>query len=333
MANLSTSIGSWSFQPLSTSFPPTVLPNIEYWNVTNGTWEYQIELSWPLNWTSTDAVSTVNTLCAYLAYLAHCPPSNKLTRFILDGNALAQTATEAFRKRRPVDSTEPDWIVVSIGYPDTLPDSPYSQGRYYDYQIPVCPTCPPPPPDQPGVPSNGENFLNFLDAVLRPWVRNHFPNVKFDQDGLYGHSFAGLFTVYTLLTRPQLFDVYLSASPFLIWNNEYIFSDHGPLKSPPVSNSTHDNSSRNATRPALQLSYGGYEEFPRKRRTETQEEFEARKAFLSSFKYETLAKRLYKELRKSDRVRNVELREYPFSYHAAVGSAALCDGIDYLVDW
>lgn len=311
MANLSTSIGSWSFHPLATSFPSTVLPNIEYWNVTNGTWEYQVQLSWPLNWTSTESVSTVNTL------------------YILDGNALAQTATEAFRKRRPVDSTEPDWVVVSIGYPDLIPDSPYSQGRYYDYQMPVCSTCPPPPPNQPGVPSNGENFLDFLETVLRPWVRNHFPNAKFDREGLYGHSFAGLFTVYTLLTRPHLFDVYLSASPFLIWNNEYIFSANGPLKSPP--NSTYDNS--NATKPALQLSYGGYEESPKKRRTETREEFEARKAFLSSFKYETLAKRLYKELKKSARVMDVELHEYPFSYHAAVGSAALCDGIDYLIDW
>lgn len=63
-----TSIGSWSFYPLLTSFPPTVLPNIAYWNVTNGTWEYQVQVSWPLNWTSKDAQSTVDTLYAVSRY-------------------------------------------------------------------------------------------------------------------------------------------------------------------------------------------------------------------------------------------------------------------------
>jgi hypothetical protein len=56
------SIGAWSFHPLAEAFPSTVLPNIAYWNVTNGTWEYQVQVSWPLNWTSRDVKSTVETL-------------------------------------------------------------------------------------------------------------------------------------------------------------------------------------------------------------------------------------------------------------------------------
>ncbi|KAF2182909.1 siderophore esteras-like protein IroE-like protein [Zopfia rhizophila CBS 207.26] len=300
------SIGTWSFHPLITSFPPTVLPNIAYWNVTNGTWEYQVQLSWPLNWISTNVNSTVDTL------------------YVLDGNALAQTATEAFRKRRPVDSTQPDTIVVSIGYPNLIPNSPYSEGRYYDYQMPVCGNCT--PPDLPGVPPNADNFITFLDNVLRPWVRNTvFPNVEFNRDGLYGHSFSGLFVLYTLLVRPDLFDVFLSASPALYWNNDYIFSQLGPFKSGSLPNRT--------TKPAFQISYGGYEQFPQKRRRETEEEYEARRVFLSSMRMTDLCNQLYDELKDSPRLRHIELHEYPFSYHAAVGSEALCDGIDYFLDW
>ena len=32
-------------------------------------------------------------------------------------------------------------------------------------------------------------------------------------------------------------------------------------------------------------------------------------------------------------MRDVEIHDYPFSDHAAVGGAALADGIDYFLDW
>jgi predicted alpha/beta superfamily hydrolase len=328
---IGSAIGAWSFHPLISSFPPTVLPNIQYWNITNGTWEYQVQISYPLNWTSPNATSIVDTLYS-LPLLNPTPkhPTHDSSRYVLDGNALAQTATETPRKRRPVDSVQPDTIIVSIGYPSLIPDSPYSEGRYHDYQMPVCPNCS--TPELPGVPSNGDNFLAFIDDVLRPWVRRSvFPNARFDRDALYGHSFAGLFTVYTLLVRPEMFDVYLAASPFLIWNNEYIFSPTSPLHSDPPPSSFHQPNS--TAKPALQLSYGGLEKTPRKRRTETQEEFEARRDFLVAQKYAELAERLYGLLRGSARVRDVELNVYPFSYHAAVGGAALADGLDYFLDW
>jgi predicted alpha/beta superfamily hydrolase len=249
---------------------------------------------------------------------------SQLHRYVLDGNALAQTATEAFRKRRPVDFDQPDTIVVSIGYPNLQPDSPYSDGRYYDYQMPVCATCPP-QQDAPGVPSGGEAFITFLDTVLRPWIHSYFTNTQFHRDGLYGHSFGGLFVLYALFNRPDLFDVFLSASPYLIWNKEYFFSQDSPLYNANLNNGT--------TKPALQLSYGSLEQSPKKRRTETPEAYETRKAFLASMKMENLCTRLYDEVKDSPVLRDVELHEYPFSYHAAVGGNALADGIDYFLDW
>lgn len=263
-------------------------------------------------------------MCICVGAISRRRPYLQLHRYVLDGNALAQTATEAFRKRRPVDFNQPDTIVVSIGYSDLQPDSPYSNGRFYDYQMPVCATCPP-QQDAPGVPSGGQAFITFLDTVLRPWIHSYFPNVEFHRDGLYGHSFGGLFVLYSLLVRPDLFDVYLSASPYLIWNNEYIFSNSSPLYNAVQSNGT--------TKPALQLSYGSPEQYPTKRRTETQEAYETRKAFLAALKTEDLVARLYDQLKDSPRLRDIELHEYPFSYHAAVGGNALADGIDYFLDW
>ncbi|KAF2014201.1 siderophore esteras-like protein IroE-like protein [Aaosphaeria arxii CBS 175.79] len=303
--SLLSSVGAWSFNPLVEAFPATVLPNIAYWNVSNGTWEYQVQVSWPLNWTSRDVDSSVETL------------------YVLDGNALAHTATEAFRKRRPVEFGQPDTIVVSIGYPKLQPDSPYSDGRYYDYQMPVCATCPP-QQDAPGVPSGADAFITFLDNVLRPWIHGYFPNVDFHRDGIYGHSFGGLFVLYALLTNPDLFDVYLSASPYLIWNKEYIFSKDSPL---------YKAVKPKKTKPAFQLSYGALEQAPKKRRTETQAAFETRKAFLSSLKTADLSNKLFNEIKKSPNLRHTELHTYPFSYHAALGGNALADGIDYFLDW
>lgn len=303
------SIGTWSFTPLlsSSSFPPAVLPNVAFWSATNGTWNYQIQLAWPLNWTSTNASSTVQTM------------------YVLDGNALGMTATEAFRRRRPVESKQPDFITVSIGYSNLIIDSPYSLNRGYDFQPPVCTNCTPAP--LPGVPSNADNFIAFIDTVLRPWVRNTvFPNAHFDRDALYGHSFGGLFVLYALLARPNSFDTFLSASPALFWNDGYMLNQLGPLKNGSVVNGTH--------KPAFQISYGALEQFPVKRRTETQAEYEARRnLYQGTVKMTTYSQQLYNELRGSPNLRDISLHEYPFSDHAAVGGAALMDGLDYFLDW
>lgn len=250
------------------------------------------------------------------------------TRYILDGNAQGLSATEAIRRRRPVDFNQPDTIIVSIGYPETIEDSPYSTSRYSDMQPPVCATCP--TPTQPGVPSNADGLIAFIDTALRPWIRNEiFKAVTFNRDALYGHSFAGLFVLYALTARPDLFDTFLSASPALYWNDDYVFNYTNflaPLKSNTTSNG-------NSTKPALQLSYGGLEQFPKQRRRETNEEFEFRKSILVPMRMTDLTEKLYAELTNSPALRDVDLNIFPNSYHATIGTAALSDGIDYFLDW
>jgi hypothetical protein len=60
---------SWAFNPLVPSFPPTVFPNTALWNLSNGDLglEYQIGVSWPLNWTSTNT-SASDVLSMFVLY-------------------------------------------------------------------------------------------------------------------------------------------------------------------------------------------------------------------------------------------------------------------------
>lgn len=114
------------------------------------------------------------------------------------------TATEVWRRRDAVELDQPNAIVVSIGYP--LTDSVYSAQRSIDFQ-PVTPG--EDPPAIPGVREGSDDFITFIEGTLRPFVRSEFPNIEFGREALYGHSFGGLFVVYTLLRRPDLFDTFL----------------------------------------------------------------------------------------------------------------------------
>ncbi|KAF2854711.1 siderophore esteras-like protein IroE-like protein [Plenodomus tracheiphilus IPT5] len=303
------SIGAWQFSPIITEFPANILPNVGFYKATNGSWEYQIQLSWPLNWTTQAESTTVETM------------------YVLDGNAIGMSATEAWRRRRPVEFNQPDSIVVSIGYPETIEDSPYSSQRYNDMQPPVCANCT--PAAVPGVPSNADNFIEFIDTALRPWVRGSaFPNADFDRDALFGHSFAGLFVLYTLVARPDLFDTFLAASPALYWNDDYVFN-HTEFLSPLTS----PTSTPNTTKPAFQISYGSIEQDLVRRRKETDEEFAFRQSILLPMRMTDLTTKLYDTVKDSPALRDVSIHEYPFSNHAALGGVAISDGIDYFLDW
>lgn len=240
------------------------------------------------------------------------------------------TASEAFKRRKPVDSAQPDSVVVSIGYP--LTDSVYGfTGRSIDFRPPL------PEPQNP--PSGADEFIAFIDGVLRPWVQSTvFPNVAFTRDALYGHSFGGLFVIYAMITHPELFDTFISASPALDWNNGSILDDvHQIGTSPPLPvrdpGCCGGGNGSSEARPALFIGYGSLEQFPAKRRTETEADFQARKSFFQSLRMTENCYELFHRVRASGRTRDVVLKEYLGQDHAGVGGSALTDGIDYFVDW
>ncbi len=72
---------------------------------------------------------------------------------------------------------------------------------------------------------NGEaaNFSNFLETELIPFVENKYPVTSFRT--LIGHSYGGLFTLYTLINYPQLFSNYIAIDASLDWDNQKLLKE------------------------------------------------------------------------------------------------------------
>lgn len=73
-----------------------------------------------------------------------------------------------------------------------------------------------------GSPLSGkaDSFLSFLKNELLPYINNKYPTSG--NNILFGHSYGGMFTVYTFLTQPQMFTSYIASDPALWWNDGYV---------------------------------------------------------------------------------------------------------------
>ena len=80
------------------------------------------------------------------------------------------------------------------------------------------------PRQQASLPVSGgaPRFLAFLKDELMPYISKHYP-IK-DTRTFFGHSFGGLFGLYTLLTEPKLFSSYILADPAFSFTQSYIDS-------------------------------------------------------------------------------------------------------------
>lgn len=64
----------------------------------------------------------------------------------------------------------------------------------------------------------GKNFLNFMASELVPYIEANYRTHPFRV--LEGHSLGGLFAVYALMEKTDLFDAHIVMSPALWWNKE-----------------------------------------------------------------------------------------------------------------
>jgi len=71
-----------------------------------------------------------------------------------------------------------------------------------------------------GIPQSGGAplFLQFMKEELIPYIENHFRTHPFRI--LEGHSFGGLFSVFTLMDSPEIFNAFIIEAPALWWNKE-----------------------------------------------------------------------------------------------------------------
>lgn len=62
------------------------------------------------------------------------------------------------------------------------------------------------------------HFLRFINEELIPYVESKYRTHPYRI--LEGHSFGGLFSVYTLMNQPEIFDAFIVEAPALWWNQE-----------------------------------------------------------------------------------------------------------------
>ncbi|HRL94446.1 MAG TPA: alpha/beta hydrolase-fold protein [Pseudomonas sp.] len=131
--------------------------------------------------------------------------------YIIDGNALFP----AFHAAKRVQERWKGAILVAIGYPSDTP---------YDFNRRAFDLSPPQPAERNDPPQGGQDlFLDFIEKRLMPKVNERF-KVDQDQRSLVGWSFGGMFGVYSLFTRPALFQHVVAISPSLWWRDRYLLA-------------------------------------------------------------------------------------------------------------
>lgn len=131
--------------------------------------------------------------------------------YVLDANAYFASFHEAKRAQERYRHA----IIVGIAYPSEEPLD--FLRRSYDFSPPVDAARNTPPQ------GGQDELLDFIEHTLMPAVARAFP-VDAQQQSLFGHSFGGMFAIYALFTRPQLFDHIVAASPSLWWHDRYLLA-------------------------------------------------------------------------------------------------------------
>jgi len=141
------------------------------------------------------------------------PGQRHPTVYVLDGYwdfPLVNTIRGALQ----YDEAIPDVIVVGIGYtgfdasaPELMDlrasdDTPTTSSKRLDS-------------------GRGPEFLRFIAEELFPFIESRYPSDPAHRV-LAGASFGGLFTLYTLFERPELFYGYVAMSPAVRWDDSWI---------------------------------------------------------------------------------------------------------------
>lgn len=290
---------------------------------------FQIMVSWPLDWnedgTPKDAAEDVSAVPII---------------FVLDGNGYFLSATDIARRQQFIAKKKS--IIVAIGYPGY--ETVYVPvRRNFDLTPPASKGLPQWPvkdadgkeeKDEEGNPKywklgGAATFHKTLVDVIIPLVSNELlPSLpswdKMQKRVLSGHSFGGLFTLYSLFTSPGLFDVYMSASPSIWFNEEAIVEEQEKafLATAPAPE---------GKKPVLYLNSGTGEEldvFPKP--DDTDVTFKERQDFLADKHMCTHARAMAARLQKTDHFADVWLQEFALEDHGSAAVVALQRGMNKL---
>lgn len=146
------------------------------------------------------------------------PPEGFPVIYLLDGNASFATAmdTAALQMRRPGGIGLAPGIVVGIGYPREAPFD--MERRTFDY---LAPGGNPGPVYKVG---GAAQFADFIETELKPMLQSSWP-IDRTRQALFGHSFGGLFVLWSLFKQPEAFQAHVAASPSIWWNERAILAE------------------------------------------------------------------------------------------------------------
>ncbi len=154
-----------------------------------------------------------------------------------DGNATFPFAFASLVTQAPYPSgTNVDWgVVAAIGYPC---EEPYDAlRRAWDLGPPPVKSYPPYFEGGPPVRIGGTGQLvDLIEHRLFPRL-DAVTRIDATRRSLFGHSFGGLFTLYSLFERPSLFTNWIAASPTIYWEESEILNNEAarqPVIGPPV---------------------------------------------------------------------------------------------------
>lgn len=134
--------------------------------------------------------------------------------YVLDGNQYFGTATDALNRQAHFKNVSPA-IVVGVGYP-TDDYATLVRERAFDLT---------PSPSKnarmTGRFGGGAAFSKVLEEEIKPFIHSRFP-VDTSQQILWGHSYAGLFALGTMLALPDSYSTYILSSPSIWWNDKEV---------------------------------------------------------------------------------------------------------------
>lgn len=122
-------------------------------------------------------------------------------------------ALQYVAQRLAKDRLIPELIVVGIAYDTSYDDFYDLRARDLRPSLPDDPRL-----DQGGRPDEGkgEQFAEFLRSELIPHIDHTYRTIEGDR-AYYGHSYGGLFGVWSLMYETDLFNRYVILSPSLWW--------------------------------------------------------------------------------------------------------------------
>lgn len=143
--------------------------------------------------------------------------------YVLDGNSYFQFGRDIVKlqsRNTPKTLIAPA-IVVGIGHHGSNVE--VSKRRFYDFTPPAEHYV---YPDRlkgfdVGEHGGAKKLIAFLEQELIPEIEGKY-NVNRTKRAIFGHSLSGMFVLWTLFTRSELFQYYLASSPSIWWNDHEI---------------------------------------------------------------------------------------------------------------